>query len=91
MRSMRPGFQTSQIYFGWANWSKVNPRFFSRDCGIRMTLPDGLYLCESRNGKVEPTANQKNRIKTPVIISASIQTKSMLNHARRSIATPSFS
>ena len=33
----------------------------------------------------------KDRINTPVIISASIQTKSMLNHARRNIATPSFS
>ena len=37
------------------------------------------------------TSIQNTRIKTPVIISASIQTKSMLNHARRSIATPSFS
>jgi hypothetical protein len=37
---MRPGFQPSQIYFGWANWSKVNPRFFA---SLRMTLSDGLY------------------------------------------------
>ena len=36
-------------------------------------------------------ANQRKRINTPVIISASIHTKSMLNHARRNIVTPSFS
>src|SRR5262245_13910763 len=48
-------------------------------------------LCESRNSMRSDTRNQKNRINAPVIISASIQAKSMLNHARRSIATPSFS
>ena len=41
--------------------------------------------------QIERRRIKENRIKTPVIISASIQTKSMLNHARRNIATPSFS
>ena len=41
---MRRGFQPSQIYFGWANWSKVNPRFFA---SLGMTLSDGLY-CANR-------------------------------------------
>ena len=36
-------------------------------------------------------ARQNIRINAPVIISADIQTKSMLNQARRNIATPSFS
>ena len=85
---MRPGFQTSQIYFGWANRSKVNPRFFA---SLRMTLSDGLCCANHEIALGEAPANQNTRIKTPVIISASIQTRSMLNHARRSIATPSFS
>ena len=43
-------------------------------------------------GVPEPRfATQKSKMKTPVIIRASIQTKSMLNHACRNIAIPSFS
>ena len=57
------------------------------------------HVLESRAGVTLPlygrinsdSRNQNTRINTPVIISASIQTKSMLNHARRRIATPSFS
>ena len=50
-------------------------------------------LSPHRSGaqKTARTTTQENKMKTPVIISASIQTKSMLNHARRNIAIPSFS
>ena len=50
-----------------------------------------MYSANHGNSVESAFAIQKNRINTPVIISASIQIKSMLNHARRNIATPSFS
>jgi len=85
MRSMRPGFQTSLIHLRLGEWVQNQSgilRFPQND------IPGGVVLW--RTTEMVGLATQKNRIKTPVIISASIQTKSMLNHARRNIATPSF-
>jgi hypothetical protein len=41
---MLSGAKHLRVYFCWANWAKVNPRFFA---SLRMTLSDGFVLCES--------------------------------------------
>ena len=75
-------------------------RRFARDCACASAIVITIFTrpalsncvqCANREFEQSQQRNQKMRINTPVIMSASIQIKSMLNHARRSIATPSFS
>ena len=72
------------------SFAKTNyaPLDFVRSAFWSAMRPRIAFVSVSPN---DALATQKSRINTPVIISASIHTKSMLNHARRNIATPSFS